>query len=333
MQLRRSLAVTAVTALASSAALFAAPAAFADETTTPTPTATATATKDATATTTPTATATATATGSPSAAAPGAETPAAKTPSATPTQAAAPELPPAGTVIPNDQKGDQRTSVTFGNFPAKLVPGAAAKEFSAIVKNNTGKAIDVSPEIYLQTVGGTLRAEHVKLEYLRDGKWQTAKLANVDSEGNAVFGVIGGGWNVDDEGYYMYESPYTVGKNATLDVKVRVSLTASAPLGVGVGVLGSVAWVNDEEFASVESQSDFYVFHIVKTDDAPKPADNGTKPKPKPKPTKPGAELAETGGDDSSATTIAIVGGVALVGGAGLLVVMRRRKGDGAAAA
>ncbi|WP_436771829.1 LPXTG cell wall anchor domain-containing protein [Yinghuangia sp. YIM S09857] len=333
MTLRRSLAVTAVTALASSAAIFAAPVAFADETATPTPTATATATstptKDATATTTPTATATTTTT---TAATDKTPAPEVKSPSVTP-QADAPAPPAAGTVLPNDQKGDERTSVTFRNFPAKLVPGAAAKEFSAVVTNNTDKAIDVSPEIYLQTVGGTLRAEHVKIEYLRDGKWQTAKLANVDSEGNAVYGVIGGGWSIDDEGFYVYESPYSVGKKATLDVKVRVSLTPSAPLGVGVGVLGSVAWVNDQEFASIESLSDFYVFHIVKTDDAPKPADNGTKPKPKPKPTKPGQELANTGGDDSSATTIAIVGGVALVGGAGLLVVMRRRKSGGAAAA
>lgn len=321
MQLRRSLAVTAVTALASSAALFAAPVAFADETTTPTPTATATATEEAKATTTPTATA--------SASTPAA--PEAKSPSATPSQAAAPQVPQAGTVVPNPDKGNG-PSVAFQNFPAKLVPGAAAKEFSAVVVNNTGKSVDVSPEIYLQTVGGTLRAEHVKIEYLRDGKWRTAKLANLDLDGNAVYGVIGGNWTIEGDDYY-YESPYSVGKGATLNVKVRVSLTSAAPLGVGVGVLGSVAWVNDEENASLESRSDYYIFHIVKTDDAPKPADNGTKPRPKPKPSKPSQELANTGGDDSSATTIAIVGGVALVGGAGLLVVMRRRNKGGAAAA
>lgn len=115
-----------------------------------------------------------------------------------------------------------------------------------------------------------------------------------------------------------------------MQIQLRLSFTADAPLGETFAFLVGTGAADDDGNSPYFSASDFYIFNLV-APGAVGPANPEVRPvppvklPPRPKPA-PGQSLAETGGSDSSATTYAIVGGVALVGGAGLLVVMKRRR-------
>ncbi|UGQ14299.1 LPXTG cell wall anchor domain-containing protein [Yinghuangia sp. ASG 101] len=346
MKLRSSLAVSAVTALTSSAALFAAPVAFAAEApTSPPPTVTATATPAATVT--PTATASATTTPASGEGADKGQDPADKTVKATgtPEASAAPAADKAAAQatgsgpaerIPNPDKGNG-PSISFSGLPGDIVVGGKPVNVAIDIKNTTGTKMEFLPFVSLGNVASDkpLRASHIVLEAKIPGSdaWTKVELIDTAIEDGGPSAAIG--WFAAQDPEHPGEPvPLVLDKDQALQIQLRLAFTADAPLGETFAFLLGLGSANLED-VEYESASDFYVFNLV-APGAPGAANPEVRPvppvklPPKPKPAaKPGQNLAETGGSDASATTYAIVGGVALVGGAGLLVVMRRRKTGG----
>lgn len=351
MKLRSSLAVSAVTALTSSAALFAAPAAFAAETpapTSPSPSVTATATPAATATASATTTSASgsdegadksadksqdqadtsdKATGTPSGAptAPSADKSAAQTAGSGPAEQ-----------IPNPEKGNG-PSIAFSGLPGDVVVGGKPVDVAVDIKNTTGTKMEFLPFVSLGNVASDkpLKASHIILEAKLPGSdaWTKVELVDTALDDGGASAAIG--WFAGQDPKHPGEPvPLVLDKNQALRIQLRLAFTADAPLGETFAFLLGLGSGNLED-VEYESASDFYIFNLVAAG-TPGPANPEVRPvppvklPPKPKPAQPGQNLAATGGSDSSATTYAIIGGVALVGGAGLLVVMKRRKGNGA---
>jgi LPXTG-motif cell wall-anchored protein len=139
-------------------------------------------------------------------------------------------------------------------------------------------------------------------------------------------------------GVYFGETP--LGPKQTVDIKLRVNITAKAPAGAGytVGLGGYV----DQEKNCEHSAFGYYEFTVLKpgsTNDNPgkaKPG-KGQKPAGGKKPQGGATEIPATGslastGSSSALPTIALVGGVAVVAGGGVVFAVRRRKTGGQAA-
>lgn len=325
--MRRSLAVTAVTALASSAALYAAPVAFAVDST-PTATTTPTAAAPAAGATTA-ATAAATAPATTAASADGKAAPKSEPKSDPKAADEGPSVRP-GDVVPNDEKGNG-PAIAFTGLPKSFAAGVGPVSFTATIDNNTGADVrNFLPFIFITSESGKLAPQHLLLESQdpRTGKWGQILLKSDNEDGQAI--LMGHFGERDPEASAASGPIQLLRKGEKLNIAMRVTFAKDAPLGLGAAFIAGVGGQGDD--AAVDSASDIYIFEITKAGE--KPSDvidfKPVKPKPKPKP-KPGSQLAETGGNDSSATTWAVAGGAALVGGAGLLVVMRRRKAGTAA--
>jgi LPXTG-motif cell wall-anchored protein len=326
MQLRRSLAATAVAAMVSSVALFAAPAAMAVESTPPvTPSTTASTTPSTSASATP--------------AKPGADKPADKptdkpaaSASATEAQLKSGAKAPSGQAetLPNPDKGNG-PAVKLVGLPGSFVAGGDAASFKASITNDKGKDLEFIPTLVIMNKAGNLRGAHLKLEFKdpRTGQWKSAHLEDVTEDGgNAVGAVLG------DETDVMWQ----LKSKATVDIELRLSFTDKAPAGESLAFYFAFSGAADEsDFYT--SMSDGYLFTIAapgkpvpKPDYKPKPPAKPTK-KPAVKPAgKPGKELAATGSDDSNTPVlIGAAAGTALVAGAGFLVFSRRRKNGTAA--
>ncbi len=353
MQLRRSLAVSAVTALTSSAALFAAPIAFAAETPAPTgpaPIATATATAAPTATASATATTTSAGGEKQDEKQDKTQDPAEKSGKTNAATSAAPTAAQTGAPvaaqngdggpaeqIPNPDKGNG-PSISFSGLPGDIVVGGQPVDVAIDIKNTTGAKLDFLPFVSLGNVTSDkpLKASHILLEAKLPGSDAYTKVELVDMQLDDSGPSAAIGWFVtEDPDNPGVPLPLVLDKDQALKIQLRLAFTADAPLGETFAFLLGLGSA-DEENLEYASASDFYIFHLVALG-APGPANPDVRPvppvklppKPKPAPV-PGENLAETGGSDSSATTYAIVGGVALVGGAGLLVVMKRRRSGGA---
>ncbi|WP_424636859.1 LPXTG cell wall anchor domain-containing protein [Embleya sp. AB8] len=244
-------------------------------------------------------------------------------------------------VIPNPNKGDG-PRVSVSGMPAKFVQGGDAGAFKASITNDKGRDLHFIPSIELENEAGSLRAEHLKVEYKHPvtGQWTSAWQQDIPAEDGFGPRVIAAFFPIDSDDETR---PWELKDKATVTIDVRISFTAKAPLGqtaaayvVLSGSKNPKEGGNDPEGGFV-SISDGYLFDVVEAGKpAPKP-DPNYKPKPPTKPVKPpvkkpGKELAATGSDDNNTPVlIGAAAGTALIAGAGFLVFSRRRKNGSAA--
>lgn len=345
MKLRRALAAAAATTAIAPLALLSAPAAFAEEPTAAT-SASASASPESTAPTAPesapagstpestppsspaeTAPSTgATGSASPSVSASTSASASASAPaSASPSQSAEPSDEPTP-CTEDDVDPDSQLTISVSGLPGKIVAGSGWHAFKLTAANHSDSPLGMVQ--WLALIDNDSMSENEKdwlstyalLEYLNP---TTKKWESLTDE-------IGGG-------IYFGETP--LGPKRTVDIQLRVNITAKAPVGDGytVGLGGYV----DQEKNCVHSAFDYYTFTVLKpgsTNDNPgdaKPQDGdkpsgGKRPQGGAEEIPPTGSLAETG-SSSMVPAIGLVGGLAVVVGAGALVAVRRRKGGAGA--
>jgi LPXTG-motif cell wall-anchored protein len=128
-----------------------------------------------------------------------------------------------------------------------------------------------------------------------------------------------------------------LGPHATVDIKMRLSLDAKAPVGDGFAI-GLGGYTDDAKCDhTAYSEYDFKVLAPGKSAGNPGDATGTSAPAPVGKKPQGGitdlpatGSLAETGAS-SSLPTIALSGGAAVVLGAGAMFIVRRRKSGSAA--
>ncbi|MER6122350.1 LPXTG cell wall anchor domain-containing protein [Streptomyces sp. NPDC001795] len=333
MKLRRALAAAAATAAIAPLALLSAPAAFAEES----PTASVTpagsisgspsSSASETSTTTPAATEnTGTSSSTPTASSPAGKSSASATTSATPTRSAEPTSPPTPCSDGIDDPDSQLT-ISVSGLPGKIVAGSGWHNFKLTAANHSDQSLGQVQ--WLAAIDNDAESDNEKdwlstyaqLEYFNPATKAWESLA--DEIGN---------------GFYFGETP--LGAKQTVDIKLRVNITAKAPAGAGysVGLGGYV----DQEKNCTHSAFDYYEFTVLKpgsTNNDPghaKPG-KGQKPAGGKQPQGGAAEIPATGslastGSSSALPIIGLVGGVAVVAGGGVVFAVRRRKTGGHAA-
>ena len=331
MKLRRAMAAAAATAAIAPIALLSASAAFAD-TESPTPSVTATETVDTDSPTGPTSEAD-TATGGQSTASTSA-TPTSSSPtpsssataSSTPTDSAKPTADP--TPCTDDLVDpDSQLSIAVSGLPGKIVAGSGWHDFTLTAANHSDESLGQVQ--WLALIDNDSASDNEKdwlstyamLEYFdpKTKAWESI----ADEVGNGV---------------YFGETP--LGAKQTVDIKLRVNITAKAPAGEGysVGLGGYV----DQKRDCVHSAFGYYAFTVLKpgsnnADPGQAKPGKGTKPTAGKEPQGGAGEIPATGslastGSSSALPTIALLGGVAVVAGGGVVFALRRRKAGGQAA-
>ncbi|MFF3518817.1 LAETG motif-containing sortase-dependent surface protein [Streptomyces sp. NPDC002573] len=228
---------------------------------------------------------------------------------------------------PVDDKGvdpESQLSISVSGLPGKIVAGSGWHYFTMTAANHSDQSLGTVQ--WLATIDNDSASDNEKdwlstyanLEYFNPQTKAWESMA--DQVGNGV---------------YFGETP--LGAKKTVDIKLRVDITAKAPAGDGfsMGIGGYV----DEQKNCVHSAFGFYDFTVLKpgsSNDNPgeaKPG-KGTKPVSGKKPQGGSTEIVPTGnlaetGSSSMVPTIGLLGGVAIVVGAGALFAVRRRKGAG----
>ncbi|MEU6654759.1 LPXTG cell wall anchor domain-containing protein [Streptomyces sp. NPDC046900] len=338
MKFRRALAAAAATAAIAPLALLSAPAAFADETpTTPAAATETTGTESPTSpapdtsTTTPAGEeSTATSSSSATAVAPAGQSSASSsssgTPSATPTESAVPTAEPTP-CTDEEVDPDSQLSLAVSGLPGKIVAGSGWHNFTLTASNHSDQSLGQVE--WLALIDNDTASDDEKdwlstyalLEYFdpTTKSWQSV----ADEIGNGV-----------------YFGETNLGPKQTVDIKLRVNITAKAPAGEGysVGLGGYV----DQEKNCVHSAFAIYTFTVLKPgSDNENPGQakpgKGDKPSGGKEPQGGAKEIPATGslastGSSSALPTIALVGGVAVVAGGGVVFALRRRKTGGQAA-
>ncbi|GGJ20029.1 LPXTG cell wall anchor domain-containing protein [Streptomyces brasiliensis] len=342
MKLRRAMATAAATAVIAPLALLSAPAAFADgdespstsisspaaEESTPAAEDSTPAAEDSTPAaedSTPAAEDSTPASQSPSTS-PSASTSVSATPSTTPSQSATPTGEPSEWPddCPLGEDGvdpESQLSIAVSGLPGKIVAGSGWHNFKLTAANHSDKSLGTVQ--WLAVVDNYAESDNEKdwlstyarLEFFNPKTQAWESLA--DEIGNGV---------------YFGETP--LGPKETVDIKLRLDITAKAPAGDGFS-LGLGGYV-DAEKNCVHSAFGFYEFTVLapgSSNENPgeaKPG-KGDKPDSGKKPQGGAEELPATGslastGSSSALPTIGLVGGVAVVAGAGAVFVVRRRK-------
>ncbi|MFJ5534556.1 LAETG motif-containing sortase-dependent surface protein [Streptomyces sp. NPDC093261] len=335
MKLRRAVVTAAATAVIAPLALLSAPAAFATDGT-PTVSASSPAAGESspaadesapaadesspaadestpsTAESTPAASASASESATASASAPA---------SAQPTESAEPSDCP---VDDNGVDPESQLSISVSGLPGKIVAGSGWHYFTMTAANHSDQSLGTVQ--WLATIDNDSASDNEK-------DWLST-YANLE-----YFNPQAKAWEsmADEIGNGAYFGQTPLGPKKTVDIKLRVDITAKAPAGDGfsMGIGGYV----DEQKNCVHSAFDFYDFTVLKpgsSNDTPgeaKPG-KGTKPVSGKKPQGGSTEIVPTGnlaetGSSSMVPTIGLVGGVAIVVGAGALFAVRRRKGAG----
>ncbi|MGW2937118.1 LPXTG cell wall anchor domain-containing protein [Streptomyces sp. NPDC001156] len=338
MKFRRALAAAAATAAIAPLALLSAPTAFADET----PTASASATETTgsesptspapeTSTTTPAGEeSTATSSSSATAVAPGGQSSSSAsssaTASATPTESTEPTAEPTP-CTDEEVDPDSQLSLAVSGLPGKIVAGSGWHNFTLTAANHSDQSLGQVQ--WLALIDNDTASDDEKdwlstyalLEYFdpQSKSWQSL----ADEIGNGV-----------------YFGETDLGPKQTVDIKLRVNITAKAPAGQGysVGLGGYV----DQEKNCVHNAFAIYEFTVLKPgSDNENPGQakpgKGDKPSGGKEPQGGAKEIPATGslastGSSSALPTIALVGGVAVVAGGGVVFALRRRKTGGQAA-
>ncbi|MFF8591323.1 LAETG motif-containing sortase-dependent surface protein [Streptomyces sp. NPDC015220] len=219
---------------------------------------------------------------------------------------------------------DSQLTIAVSGLPGKIVAGSGWHPFKLTAANHGNQSLGQVQ--WLAIIDNDSMSENEKdwlstytqLEYFNPATKAWESLTD----------EIGGG-------IYFGETP--LGPKQTVDIKLRVNITAKAPAGDGytVGLGGYV----DQEKNCVHSAFDYYTFTVLKPgspndepgDAKPKP-DNGDKPTGGKQPQGGAKEIPPTGtlaetGSSSMVPVIGFVGGLAVVVGAGALFAVRRRKG------
>ncbi|MCX2927242.1 hypothetical protein [Streptomyces sp. NEAU-W12] len=354
MKLRRAMAVAAATAVIAPAALLAAPAAYATESTNPSPTVTSTdapgtgeegeeETDAPPATTDPTdapGTPDDTETDEPGNDEPGNDEPGndeepKPTPSGsegedeaepTPSTSVSPTSPAPSTSAPEESESpkpepsmceDTKVDVDISGLPGKIVAGSGWHEFSLDVVNNSDSTLE-------------------NLDYLAG--------ASADADGADLFkskqielqvwNPDGKSWaTLDEDGYAVGYIGYSTELEADYQVNIpmRLNVKASAPVGADFTLGATIYGDSDGECTGYGSMA--YRFQIVGagTDtDGTRPQEGGKAPVADKKPVrgntpKVTGSLAETGAG-SDLPMISFVSGLTLVAGTGAVYLVRRRK-------
>lgn len=334
MKLRRAMAATAIVA---PLALLSAPAAFATEpTATPTTTSSASATETTTSTPTTTATQSAsasasskpTATDSSSASASTSSKP--TTPTSPPASSAAPKPTPSEDCPVDDNGVDEgsKLSLSVSGLPGKIVAGSGWHTFKLTAANHSDQSIGTVQ--WLAAVDNDAVSDdesdwlstYTQLEFFNP---ETKKWESLADE-------LGGS-------YYFGETELKA--KQTVDIKLRLNISAKAPVGDGWAI-GLGGYVDSEQNCIHNSYAE-YDFTVLKPgsgNDNPgeakpgketKPPASGKEPQGGANPIPATGSLAQTG-SSSMLPTIGLIGGVAVVVGAGAIYTVRRRtKGADAA--
>ncbi|MFB4424875.1 LPXTG cell wall anchor domain-containing protein [Streptomyces sp. QL37] len=207
------------------------------------------------------------------------------------------------------------TTVVTG-LPSTVVAGTKVN-FKLRVTNGTDKTMDeVFPFVYAHA---TDRSGLNDIDHLVHLQWSSASSSK---------------WkNVDNENYIEKISPLKAGAHA--DIKLRLTVDASAPAGNGVTFVAGDYW-NDNGTCGGSPDLEGYEFMIAaagskpgKVDDAKpsttKPNTSDLKPQSAGSASPAGGSLAATGSSDAN-SQLALASGAALAIGAGAMFVVRRRK-------
>ncbi|MFH8219986.1 LAETG motif-containing sortase-dependent surface protein [Streptomyces sp. NPDC018057] len=347
MKLRRALALAATTAAIAPPALLSAPTASAEEPTgTPSSSTSATSTPssgsesgslpestpgDGTTGTSPSSggagSSPSTGTSDTTSPSPSASTSSSPSASASASSSASPSKPAEPSAEPtpctdDDVDADSLLTIAVSGLPGKIVAGSGWHAFELTASNHSDRPLGQVQ--WLALVDNESMSENEKdwlstyalLEYLNPatGKWESLA-------------------DEVDNGIYFGETP--LGPKQTVDISLRVNITAKATAGAGytVGLGGYV----DQDKNCVHNAFDYYAFTVLKPGSPngnPGDAEPGSGDKPSGgKRPQGGAELipatgtlAETG-SSSMVPVLGLVGGVAVVAGAGVVFAVRRRKG------
>ncbi|MYR62933.1 LPXTG cell wall anchor domain-containing protein [Streptomyces sp. SID625] len=222
----------------------------------------------------------------------------------------------------DDVDPDSLLTIAVSGLPGKIVAGSGWHAFKLTAANHSDRPLGQVQ--WLALVDNESMSENEKdwlstyalLEYRnpKTGKWESLA-------------------DEVDNGIYFGETP--LGAKQTVDINLRVNITAKAPAGAGytVGLGGYV----DQDKNCVHNAFGYYAFSVLKPGSPngnPGDARPGTGDKPAGgKRPQGGAEvipatgtLAETG-SSSMVPVLGLVGGVAIVAGAGVVFAVRRRKG------
>ncbi|WP_234312060.1 LAETG motif-containing sortase-dependent surface protein [Streptomyces griseus] len=243
------------------------------------------------------------------------------TPTSTPTTSA-PGVEPSGCPIDEDGTDkDSQLSLAVSGLPGKIVAGSGWHNFALTAANHSDTSLGTVQWLALVDNDSLSDDEndwlstYAKLEYFdpKTKSWQS------------IADVVGNG---------IFFGQTSLGPKKTVTIKLRVDITAKAPVGDGftVGLGGYV----DEEKNCVHSAYGQFEFTVLKpgsSNDNPGEAKPGKGQKPAGGKTPQGGSseipatgnLAETG-SSSALPIIGLVGGVAVVAGAGAVFVVRRRK-------
>lgn len=241
-----------------------------------------------------------------------------------------PEPSPEPTECETDDEGvDQGSALDLSvdGLPGRIVAGSGWHPFELTASNTSDKALgSVS---WLAAVDNDAVEEddwlsnYAKLEY-RDpetGDW------------NSIAGDVG-------NGFYFGET--TLGPKKTVDIELRVNITAKAPAGGGYAI--GIGGYLDEEENCTHSSVAYYEFTVLapgsgneNPGDATPGKGDGKKPLPATKPQGGAKELPATGalaetGAGSMLPTLGLIGGVTVLAGAGVVFAVRRRSGTDATA-
>ncbi|MFJ3333722.1 hypothetical protein [Streptomyces sp. NPDC086766] len=217
---------------------------------------------------------------------------------------------------------DSQLSLAVSGLPGKIVAGSGWHNFTLTAANHSSQALGQVQ--WLAVVDNDSMSDNEKdwlstyaqVEYLNPATKAWESLA--DQIGNGI---------------YFGETP--LGPRQTVDIQLRVNITAKAPAGAGytVGLGGYI----DQEKNCVHSSFAYYEFTVLhpgssnhdpghaKPGKGHKPPAGGKEPQGGAEEIPPTGSLASTG-SSSALPMIGLVGGAAVVAGAGTVVVVRRRK-------
>ncbi|MET9501248.1 hypothetical protein ABZY42_05830 [Streptomyces sp. NPDC006622] len=225
---------------------------------------------------------------------------------------------------PVDEDGvdvDSQLELSVSGLPGKIVAGSGRHTFKLTAANHSDKAL------------GTVQwLAAIENDSMSDDErtWLStyAKIEYYDPQAKAWDSIA------DEFGNGFYFGETELGPKETVDIKLRVDITAKAPAGEGF-TLGLGGYV-DAEKNCVHSSFAFYEFTVLKpgsSNDDPGTATpgegeapaGGKQPQGGAKEIPATGTLAETG-SGSALPVIGLVGGVAVVAGAGAVFTARRRR-------
>ncbi|MEU8653175.1 LAETG motif-containing sortase-dependent surface protein [Streptomyces sp. NPDC048737] len=225
---------------------------------------------------------------------------------------------------PVDEDGvdvDSQLELSVSGLPGKIVAGSGWHTFKLTAANHSDEALGTVQ--WLAAIDNDSMSDDERT-------WLStyAKIEYYDPQTKAWDSIA------DDFGNGFYFGQTELGPKETVDIKLRVDITAKAPAGDGF-TLGLGGYV-DAEKNCVHSSFALYEFTVLKpgsSNDDPgeakpgegKAPEGGKKPQGGANEIPATGSLAETG-SSSVLPMIGLVGGVAVVAGAGAVFTARRRR-------